>query len=327
MLSFSPNEMEYQLSRSVALLSALIAVLALACGSSGGDEGGSLRVTATTTQIGDFARQVGGDRIALTVLLKPNQDAHDFEPEPSQIRAIAEADLVLRNGIGLDTFVSRALGNSKAEAVIVTSAVELHAGHTHGDDAGSEEAAAGDEAAGHDPHVWLSVANAKLMVAAIRDAFARADSANASFYSENASRYLSELDRLDGQIRSAVASLPAACRKLVTNHDVLGYYADAYGFTIAGSVIPGLASDAQPSAADVADVVRKIKAEQVPAIFTETSVNPALVRQVARESGVKVVDDLYGDSLGPRGSEADTYVRMMEANTRKIVGALQGCGA
>ena len=294
----------------------------LSC-SSGDDSEGKLSVTATTTQIGDFARQVGGDRIALTVLLKPNQDAHDFDPEPSQIRALAEADVVLRNGIGLDAFADRALQNSDVRSTVVSTGIELREG-THED---HENGASNGEEGDQDPHVWLSVVNAKIMVENIHEAIAAADSANAAYYAENAARYLGELDQLNARIRAAIETIPSGCRKLVTNHEVLGYYAAAYGLSLVGSVIPSVATDAQPSAADVAEIVRKVRAEGVPAIFAESSANPGLVRQVAREAGVKVVDDLYGDSLGARGSDGETYVKMMESNTGKIVEALKDCRA
>jgi ABC-type Zn uptake system ZnuABC Zn-binding protein ZnuA len=302
----------------------VILLLGLACADSGGEADERLRVVATTTQIGDFAREVGGDRIALTVLLRPNQDAHDFEPEPSQLRAIAEAGVILRNGIGLDTFVNRALANSRTEPVLVTRGIDLRGGEEHA--AGADEDAHDDDA-GHDPHVWLSVSNARIMVENIRDALTAADAASGEVYAENARSYVARLAALDERIRSEVRIVPVPCRKIVTNHEVLGYYAAAYGFEVIGSVIPATATDAQPSAADVATIVRRIRAEGVPAIFAETSVNAALVRQVGREAGIEVVDDLYGDSLGPKGSDGDTYVKMMETNTRKIVEALRDCRA
>ena len=311
--------MESQLAPRPVALAAFVALLALAtltaaaCGA-GGDGSARLRVVATTTQIGDFARNLGGDRIALTVLLKPNQDAHDFAPQPSQIKDLAQADVVLRNGVGLDDFVSKSLGSApKASVVIVSTGVQLLAGS----DAG--------EASGSDPHVWFSVANASKMVENVRLALADADPAGATYYKDNAARYLALLDDLDKRITSDVAQIPPACRRLVTNHDVFGYYAAAYGLQVVGSVIPSLSTNAQPSAADVAEIVRRIRQENIPAIFSEASANPALINQVAREAGVKVVSDLYADSLGPKGSAGDTYIKMMESNTRTIVEALKNC--
>jgi ABC-type Zn uptake system ZnuABC Zn-binding protein ZnuA len=301
--------------RPVLLLPALclLVLLAVACSDGDGEDGsGKLRVVASTTQIGDFASRVGGDHIQLTVLLKAGQDAHDFEPQPSQVRALSQASLVLLNGLGLDEFAEDAVQSSGSRPVTVSEGISPR---------GSDEEEHGEG----DPHVWFSVANARLMVANIRDAFAEADPANTSAYQQAADGYLAELARLDTNIRQQVNAVAPACRKLVTNHDVLGYYAEAYGFEVVGSVIPATTTEARPSASQVADIVAKVRAEKVPAIFAETEANPDLVRQVAREAGVKVVDDLYGDSLGDEGSDGETYIKMMEANTSKIVDALKGC--
>jgi zinc/manganese transport system substrate-binding protein/manganese/iron transport system substrate-binding protein len=293
-------------------VAALLLVAALSCTTTGtGQEDGErLKVLAITTQIGDFAREVGAEQIQLSVLLKPNQEAHDFEPSPSQVRALKGASLVLRNGLGLDAFLDKALAGSAARVVTVTSGVQTRS--LEGEP---------------DPHVWLDVANAAVMVGAVRDAFVAADRANAESYRRNAAAYLRKLEQLDAQIRAEVATLPARCRKLVTNHEVLGYYAGAYGFELLGSVIAGISSEARASARDLARTIDLVRTENVPAIFAEAGVNPGLVRQVGREAGVKVVDDLYGDSLGPRGSEGATYIGMMQANTGKIVAALSPCAA
>jgi ABC-type Zn uptake system ZnuABC Zn-binding protein ZnuA len=307
----------------------LLTTLLLLISACSGDDPRSddrLQVVATTTQIGDFARQVGGDQIKLTVLLKANQDAHDFELAPSQVRAIGGADVILMNGVGLDAFMEKALETSEAKAAIVVSDGIITIAGRHEDEededhAGAEEE---DEHGDEDPHVWFDVANARTMVQNIRDALTEADSANATAYEQNASRYLAELESLDASIRQQVAQIPTACRKLVTNHDVLGYFAAAYGLEVVGAVIPSTSSQASASAADVAGIVRQIEAEGVPAIFAETSINPDLIRQVGREAGVKVVDDLYGDSLGS-SSDGNTYVKMMQSNTRKIVEALKEC--
>lgn len=303
----------------------ILAALAFGCSSSNEDDG-RLAVVATTTQIGDFTREVGGDAINLTVILKPNQDAHDFDPQPSQLRAISDAALVLRNGLHLDAFVNKATEQSDGEVVIVTQGISLREGaeHEEEEEGHEDEAEESDDREG-DPHVWLDVDNARTMVENIRDALIAADPANAASYTANAARYLDELTALESEIRADIATIPAACRKLVTNHDVLGYYAEAYGLDLVGSVIPGVSTEAKPSAADVASIVNKIKAENVPAVFAEASINPALVNQVAKEAGVKVVDDLYGDSLGASDSDGGTYITMMQANTDKIVAALKDC--
>lgn len=317
--------MEYQLNPRILLggVAAFLTLLAVSC-SSGADSSDRLEVVATTTQIGDFAREVGGDGIGLTVLLKPNQDAHDFDPQPSQLRAIADADVVLRNGIGLDAFVNRAVEQSDASVAVVSDDIDLRE-HDEGDHRGEQEEDGADREG--DPHVWLSVANARVMVENIRDAFVTADPENAATYEANAAAYINRLESLDTEIKAAIATIPPSCRKLVTNHDVFGYYAEAYGLEVVGSIIPGVSTEAKPSAADIASIVTRIREEKVPAVFAEASMNPALVNQVAGEAGVEVVDDLYADSLGPSGSDGGTYIGMMRSNTEKIVSALKDCPA
>jgi zinc/manganese transport system substrate-binding protein/manganese/iron transport system substrate-binding protein len=290
-------------------------------GSSTGSNGGGLKVIATTTQIGDFARDVGGDRIDLDVLVSPNQDVHDFQLEPSQIRAISDADVVLRNGLQLDAFLDKALANSDATVATLSEGISTQQA-TMEDEHKSGSSGANE---GADPHIWFSVANAKHMVENLRDALVAADPDDATFYQDNATSYLQQLDQLDAQIHDQVAAVPEACRKLVTNHDVLGYYASAYGFQLIGSVIPSTSSEAQSSAGNVADIVQAIKDQHVPAIFAEASINPDLIQQVGREAGVTVVDDLYGDSLGPPDSDGATYIGMMGADTQKITEALKNC--
>jgi ABC-type Zn uptake system ZnuABC Zn-binding protein ZnuA len=315
----------------------LISLFLIAAGCSGGDEtGGSTggsstapNVVATTTQIGDFARNVGGDHIALTVLVKPNQDVHDFVLTPSQIQAVSGADLVLRNGLELDAFLDKALEGAHGAVAVLSAGVETRAGeeeHEEGEDhdaPGHNEE--GHEHGGTDPHIWFSVANAHRMVENLRDALIAQDAANAESYRANADAYLQQLDALDAEIREKVASVPEACRKLVTDHDAFGYYADAYGFEVIGTVIPSTTTQAQASASDVAELIDLIKAENVPAIFSEASANPDLIQQVGRESGAQVIDDLYGDSLGPEGSDGATYIGMMRSNTQKITEALKDC--
>lgn len=298
----------------------LIAVLLPACGSAGGDAdtGGRTAVIATTTQIADMATNVAGDRASVHSLLPANADAHDFEPTPRDIERVHEADLVLVHGLGFDTWVENMIADAGgAERVItvtggiptIEGAHDTHAGdHDHG---------------AVDPHVWLDVANAKLMVERIRDAFVAADPAGAADYEANAARYLRELDDLDAWIRQQIVTIPIADRKLVTNHDAFGYYVNAYGLEFVGSIIPSLDSQAQPSAQDTAALIDKIQAEGVKAIFTEAAISSDLARQLADEAGVVVVDDLYGDSLGDDDSGASTYIEMMRWNTTKIVEALR----
>src|SRR4051812_32822229 len=187
--------MESQMRRVLTCFGILTAAFTLACSSGGSgasNTSGKLVVVATTTQIGDFARNVGGDHIALNVLIKPNQDAHDFEPQPSQSRAMSKATLVLRNGLGLDGFVDKSVSGSKAKVITVSDGVKARTLEDK-----------------PDPHLWFSVVNAKLMVASIRDALADVDSTNAGAYRDNAQKYLARLDELDAKLKSDVASIPS----------------------------------------------------------------------------------------------------------------------
>jgi ABC-type Zn uptake system ZnuABC Zn-binding protein ZnuA len=303
---------------------ALAALLAAACGD--GDDGlsddGRLAVVATTTQIADMARNVAGDRAVVRSLLPANADAHDFEPTPRDVEKVADAGVVLEHGLGLDPWVENLVDQSGTDAtvVVVTEGVTTMAGTAHHED---EDEGDQHEDGVTDPHVWLDVANARVMVEHIRDALVAADPEGRATYEANATTYLAELAEMDGWIREQIATIPPPGRKLVTNHDAFGYYVHAYGLELVGAVIPSLDSQAQPSARETAQLIDRIRATGVKAIFTEASINPDLARQLADEAGVMIVDNLYSDSLGPEGSGAETYAGMMRSNTEKIVEALR----
>jgi ABC-type Zn uptake system ZnuABC Zn-binding protein ZnuA len=299
----------------------VLTIAAVAACGDGDDESaddGRLAVVATTTQSADMARNIAGEQASVTSLLPLNADAHDFEPSPRDIERIADAALVLRHGLGLDEWAEEMIDESGTDARVVTVTdriTTLEGGHD--DEEGEGEH--GDV----DAHVWFDVANAKLMVENIRDGLIAVDPDGKATYEQNAAAYLAELDELDRWIREQIATIPGANRKLVTNHDAFGYYVRAYGLEFVGSVIPSLDSQAQPSAQDTEELIQAIEDEGVKAIFTEASINPDLARQLADEADVKVVDNLYGDSLGPEDSDADTYIGMMRDNTTKIVEALR----
>jgi ABC-type Zn uptake system ZnuABC Zn-binding protein ZnuA len=297
------------------VLSTLVMVVVLACAPTGSPTAGhKLNVVATTTQIQDFVRNVGRDRVTLVPILGPEADAHDYQPTADDARAIADADVILSNGVGLESsWLPALLKNARKDAV----AVELAKG-------AGIEVAKGDEAEPEgDPHVWQDVSNARKMVAAIRDTLGKADPAEAAAFQSNAAAYDAQLDRLDQDIKAQIATIPADQRKLVTNHDAFGYFVRRYGLTFVGSVIPSITTDAEPSAAEVQELVGAIKAEKVKAIYTETNLNPRLEQQIATQAGVKVYSNLYGDALGPPGSDGDTYLKAMQHNTKAIVDGLK----
>ncbi|MDP8937176.1 MAG: metal ABC transporter substrate-binding protein [Actinomycetota bacterium] len=258
-------------------------------------------MVTTTTQLSDFARVVGGDRVEVHDVIKANVDAHDYEPTPADIEAVRGADLVLRNGAGLDDWLEPTLETAEAEAPVVdaTEGIELRRG---------------------DPHVWFDVTRARTMVANVSRALARVNPENTSTYSANEAAYAAQLEALDAEIRAAIGSL--SNKKLVTNHDAFGYYVERYGLDFVGSVIPSFDSQAELSSRDLSELVDRVKAEGARAVFSEASLPPKAAETIAREAGVKVVagdDALYGDSLGPAGSDGDSYLKMMRHNTRVIV--------
>jgi ABC-type Zn uptake system ZnuABC Zn-binding protein ZnuA len=303
--------------RRVALLAALLAALVVAgCSASGGgaagdpDGGGRLRVVATTTQVADLAANVGGDRVRVTSLLKPNLDAHDYEPSPADIDAIAHADLVLENGVGLESWLHDTIASSGFRGPVVDTSQGVRLRQVGG---------------AADPHIWQNPRNAQRMAATIEHALAAAEPADARAFQANLDAYTTQLQALDAEVQRQIDSL--ANKKLVTNHDAFGYYIDRYGLQFVGSVIPSFDTSAELSGRDVRDLVAKIKATKVRAVFSETSLPPKTAETIAREAGVRVVegeDALYGDSLGPPGSDGDTYLKMLRHNTRTIVSNLSG---
>jgi zinc/manganese transport system substrate-binding protein/manganese/iron transport system substrate-binding protein len=279
--------------------------------------GAKLKVVATTTQVADFVRNVGGDRVELTQLLKPNVDPHDYEASPADVQAIADADVVVKNGVGLEAFLDDAISSAgfSGQVVDASKGVTIRQGN------GEEEEKEGD------PHIWHDPRNATIMVRNIADGLGAEDPTDKPAYEANATAYTAKIDTLDKDIARQIGALPAAQRKLVTNHDAFGYYVQRYGLQFVGSIIPSFDTSAELSGKDLSDLVAKIRTTGVKAIFSESSLPPKTADTVGREAGVTVVggeDALYGDTLGPAGSDGDTYLKMEEHNTKTIVGALGG---
>lgn len=271
------------------------------------------QVVSTSTIISDWTQQIGGDEIHLTSILKPGDDPHVYEPVPQDSRALETADLILYNGYNLEPGLQRmieAAGTNAQKLAVAETVPPLQL-----------------EKAGQsvpDPHVWGSAQNAVLMVNAIRDALIEVSPEDKTLFTENAERLESELQQLDAWIGSQIATIPANQRQLVTTHDAFQYYANAYGLTVAGTLI-GISTEEQPSAQTVQKLVDSIKSMSIPTIFAETTINPQLITTVAQEAGVKLAPQkLYSDSLGAPGSDGETYTQMMVANTRTIVENLGG---
>jgi ABC-type Zn uptake system ZnuABC Zn-binding protein ZnuA len=289
----------------LVLAAAAAALLLVGCGTSAGGGRGSLSVVATTTQIGDWARAVGGADVDVHQILQPNTDPHEYEPRPQDVVATAGAAVVLENGDGLDGWMTKVVSQAGGKPAVV--------------DLGGHVRVVGD-----DPHWWHDPRNAESAVGEIRDAFRRADPAHARAYARRAAKYLARLRTLDRGIAACLAKVPSADRKLVTDHDAFGYFARRYGLAVVGAVIPSQTTQAQPSAGETARLIALVRREHVRAVFPESSVSPRLARTIARETGASSAYTLYGDTLGPAGSAGATYLGMEQANADAIVRGLTG---
>jgi zinc/manganese transport system substrate-binding protein len=297
------------------ILAALAAASAI-LPASAQQEATKLKVVTTFSILGDFAREVGGDRVDVTTLVGPNGDIHVYTPTPADAEAIKNARLVIVNGLGLEGWLPRLVKSSGSNATIVVA--------THGTvprKVAASEILSRDRGAGSvDPHAWQSVPNAETYVANIRDAMVAADPANAVAYTANASAYQARLETLDGEVRRALAPIPSNRRMVISTHDAFGYFAAAYGITF---VAPeGVSTETEPSAQDIASIIAQIKKEKIPAVFLESTSDPRLMRQIASETGAKLGGTLYSDSLTGKNGAAPGYIEMVRHNVRTIASAL-----
>ena len=310
--------------RAVLRLLPVVVVLAVAasgCGSTSSSKPGAIDVVVTTTQLGDIVRNVGGDAVDVHQILRPNTDPHDYEPRPKDIQATAGAKLVITSGDQLDAWMADVIKNAGGHPTVLDAGVGRPVA-LPGEDTGPE-------ASRFDPHWWHDPRNVEYAVLRIRDALARADGAATARVDAGAEAYLAKLKTEDAAIAHCIAAVPAAQRKLVTDHDAFGYFAKHYDIDVVGAVIPSQTTQAQPSAGDLAKLTTTIKREHVKAIFPESSINPKLAKAIARETGATADHTLYGDTLGPAGSRGATYLAMEAANAdamvRGFTGGAQGC--
>jgi zinc/manganese transport system substrate-binding protein len=262
-------------------------------------------VVASFSILGDFAREVGGDRVAVTTLVGANSDVHVYTPSPADAQKVANARLLIINGLGLEGWLPRLVQSSGGKAAIVTATGGI-APRQLGSDA--------------DPHAWQSVANAKVYVGNIRDALSSADPAGAETYRANAGAYLAKLDALDREVRDAMAQIPQARRKVISTHDAFGYFAATYG--IAFIAPQGVSTESEVSARDIAAIITQIRAGKIPAVFLENISDPRLMRRIAAETGAKVGGTLYSDSLTEEKADAPTYIDMVRHNIKALTSAL-----
>lgn len=272
-------------------------------------QAGQLQVLATNDFLADLTRQVAGDRAEVSSLIPAGLDPHAFEAAPRDVARVAASQVLVINGGGLEAWLEGVLSNAGGERLVITASQGL-------------EPRPADDAKEHpegDPHFWLDPVLAKSYVANIRDGLTQADPDGAEIYAANTDAYLKKLDDLDAWIRAQVETIPPEKRLLVTNHESFGYFADRYGFTLVGAVVPSVSSSASPTAQDLARLIDQIRQSGAPAVFLESGSNPELADQVAAETGARVVEGLLTHSFGPG---AQDYIAMMMWNVDLIVEAL-----
>jgi len=289
--------------RVVAVAAAAVLLLA-GCGGDGGAKG--LEVVATTTQIGDWTRAIGGQYVDVHQILQPNTDPHEYEPRPRDVEAVARAKLVLESGDRLDGWMGKVVSQAGGRPGVVVLGESVPVRRPG------------------DPHWWHDPRNAEEAATAIGRALGTADPAHRAAYSRRAGAYREKVAQLDRRIAGCFARIPRSQRKLVTDHDAFGYFAERYGLDVVGAVIPSQTTQAQPSAGETAQLVRLIRREHVRAVFPESSVNRSLAQEIARDTGARSDLVLYGDTLGPQGSPGATYLGMERWNADEIALGLSG---
>jgi len=291
---------------------AAMLLLAAGCTAAPAPGGGRPKAVTTINILADLVSQVAGDRVEVVSLIPVGGDPHTYEPVPRDVQRVAESQIVFYNGLGLEKWLEKLIENAGGRRVSVELTRGLRPAIQR------EGSYRGDP----DPHLWMDPVFAKKYVENARDALVRFDPEGRATYERNAARALRELDALHAWIQQQVAQIPPHRRKLVTTHDAFRYFGQRYGLRVVGTIW-GISTEDEPSAQEIARLVDRIRAEGVPAVFVETTINPKLMERVAREAGVRIGQPLYGDSLGPPGSDADTYVKMMRHNVRAIVEALR----
>ena len=304
------------MSKQRAIIGFLCLLMAVVCVSSRAQaQDRELNVISTNSIVADWVRQVGGDLIKQSVLVGADSDPHTFEPTPQETVLLKEADIVFEIGLHLEPWLDKLYESSDSKAMRYRLTQGLMLIHMDGLKRGETEI---------DPHVWHDIGSVIMMVQAICNVLMDEDPAHEAQYRKNTEAYLKQLSDLDVWIFDEVIKIPNERRKLVTSHDTFRYFARRYGFQIIGAVIESATTEAaDPSAAQIAQLVEKVKSAGVPAIFVENVANPQMVNTVAKEANVSVAPELYSDALGKQGSEGDDYLKMMKYNVETIVGALK----
>ena len=304
-----------------AALPTLAAALAAPSGGPRAQGPASVPVVASFSILGDMVRQIAGDGVALRVLAGPETDAHVFQPRPSDAEALRGAAAVVRNGLGFEPWLDRLLRSAGHRGVVVTASegvapIRAQPGHGHGH---------GHSHGATDPHAWQDVGRARAYAANIGEGLAKADPPRAAAWREAAAAYGARLEALDRHVRERVAEVPPERRVVVTSHDAFGYFGAAYGVRFLAP--QGIATGSQPSAAQVAALVRQIRAERVSAVFIDGPGSQAVMERLAREAGVRPRGRLYADTLSAPDGPAPTYEAMQRHNVGLLVAGMRGEGA
>lgn len=298
--------------RLTRLISFLLIPVFLLSGCSPTQRNGStkLNVVATISMLGDVVSNIGGDHINLTVLIPPDADPHAFEPVPQDAAHVSDADVIFVNGLKLEEFMNALLSDANGHGDLVVASDGIQTIDFQGEEFSD------------DPHVWTNPLNVKVWADNIAEALAQRDPVHADTYHANAEAYKTQLDELDAWAQDQIAQIPPDQRRLVTDHDAFGYFADHYGFKIVGALIPSYSTQSEPSAGELADLETAIKQFSVKAIFVGVSLNPALAQRVADDTGVKLVP-IYSESMSEPGGPASTYLDMIRYDVNAIVEALK----
>ena len=302
------------MKRTILVMSLLIFLLGSFLTGCSQQSSTGLKVVATTTIVGDIVSQIGGNRISLTVLLPVGADPHTYEPRPQDVAAIHDAKVVFLNGLELEHSLEPIISaNATGQVMAVSDGVTVL----------PFSATPGDEIHGAgDPHTWMDPNNVKIWVENIRQSLTDIDPSGAELYKSNAEAYTNKLTELDTWIIQEVAKIPANNRRLVTDHESMGYFAKRYGFELAGLLLQSLSTSASASASDLAKVEETIKSMGIRTIFIEFGANDTLASQVAADTGVTVAQ-VYSGSLGTADSGAETYLDFMHFNVNAIVEGLR----
>jgi len=264
-----------------------------------------LNVVASFSILADFVRTIGGDKVNLTTLVGPDSDVHVYTPAPGDAKRVAEAKLVIVNGLGLEGWLPRLVQSAGSKAQVITAS------------AGIAPLKLGSAA---DPHAWQSVPNARIYVAGITDALVAADPDDGDFFRAQAKAYLEKLEALDREVRGAVAKIPPDRRKVISTHDAFGYFAAEYGVQFVAPL--GVSTETEPSARDIATIIGQIRAARIPAVFLENISDDRLIRRIAAETGAKVGGTLISDGLTGEKGPAPTYIDMVRHNIKALTSAL-----